>query len=61
MEIARSIASSFVDFLIERVASFAQRASRPTASTPASAPKTDLSCVSEPIAGTTLAEANFTP
>ena len=57
MEIAISMAASFVDFLIERVESFAARASAPTASTPERLVRSAFNCASDSIVGTATVAA----
>ncbi len=57
---ARSMAASFDARLIERVASFAARASAPTASTPESPARMERSCASVSMAGSVLAGGTTT-
>ena len=57
IEIAISIAASFVDFLIDRVESFAARASAPTASTPERLVSSAFSCASDSMDGTAIVAA----
>jgi hypothetical protein len=61
IEMARSIAASLVERLIDLVASFAARASAPTASTPLRDIKIAVSCASDSMRAMEFVSATLTP